>query len=360
MAGLILFHSVGMVSSASPAAALAESPGGPLVTTVSTAASTAVAAIGQSSASALVATAGISAGTSLGRGLVGTSSLTNYGTSSSDENKRAFKSDDPEAKNIPIDTSTDFWHLRGVQCPDEIIAELNKLNKDDAIHNACQEFLLCYSKALDSEMTTNEIEKSFESFMVAFEKLIEEKCPKYRGRINFGQALSKATVVLFVLHYAPDSCVNYKGGGRFNKIDIANQCVNWILYGLPVSLHQEAGGDELTQEILDGVREHVRLVDMRPIVPYNKKACKSEFTTCANKLEISSNLFTLIGHIVVGYHVKYFRSLDGNKDKRLPFVAGSYEVNARMYGESGRVTTPLTSKEGFIAHPECWLAGEYL
>ena len=269
---------------------------------------------------------------------------------------------DPVSEVILDDAnrSSDFWFLADCQCPEKILKELKKLDRTKGALKDCQKLLLEYSKILDEEMTAMQVKDSFDEFRKDLAQVIGEHCAKYKERLNFGQALSEATVLLVVLHYAPADALNFDDGTcDWDKMPLDNNCLEWLLHALPKALHEEAtrGCGDFAHDTLEQIVERVTMVDMRPIIPFSKKKCMSEFTTVRNALGLTPGQFDLIGHLLVAYHAKYFKALKEDKDEPLPILAGSYEVNGRMYNDSGQVTSSAVRKEGCICHPECWLAG---
>ncbi|EJK59980.1 hypothetical protein THAOC_19745, partial [Thalassiosira oceanica] len=274
---------------------------------------------------------------------------------------------DPEPEEFldPCDRESDFWFLGDCQCPEKILEELRSLEQNGPAKKIedgkkrLQKLLLEHSKFLDREdLSEEQIEESFNKFKKDLAELISELCPEYSNRLNFGQALSELTELLVVLHYAPDSDKDFKKGTcTFDKMPPGSNCLAWLLKVVPKALNEEAGGTGMSAESLKRVAECVTMVDLRPIIPVSKKKCLSEFNTVRNGLGLTHGKFDLIGHLLVAYHAKFFQALKKNKERQLPVLAGSYLVNARMYNESGRVTSSAVRKEGCIAHPECWLAG---
>mmetsp|Transcript_28552 Transcript_28552/g.68062 ORF Transcript_28552/g.68062 Transcript_28552/m.68062 type:complete len:913 (+) Transcript_28552:274-3012(+) len=268
----------------------------------------------------------------------------------------AFSDLEPEPEVVlgRFDRSKDYWFMEESQVPKDTIKELRK----HKIRNQCQKLLRKTAKNLDQDMTKEQIEESFNRFKKELAELIGRKCPEYADRLNFGQALSELTELLVALHYSPDSSMPYEDGTcRWDKMPLDNNCLEWLLKVLPQALNEEAGGTEMSADLLERVAECVTMVDLRPIIPFSKEECISEFNSVRNDLGLSKGEFDLIGHLFVAFHAKFFQALEKNKDKPLPVLAGSYLVNARMYNESGQVTSFAVRKEGCIAHPECWLAG---
>ncbi|EJK69386.1 hypothetical protein THAOC_09365 [Thalassiosira oceanica] len=286
-------------------------------------------------------------------------------TSACPQQKKMCTDPEPEEFLDPFDRkSEDFWFLGDCQCPEQILEELRRLKRKGPAKTLedgkkrLQKLLLEHSKILDREdVSEDQVERSFNEFKKDLAELISELCPKYTDRLNFGQALSKATVLLVVLHYAPSSSMTYTGTCRWDKMPLVNQCLAWLLRAVPKALNEEAGGTEMSAESLRRVAECVTMVDLRPIIPVSKEGCISEFNTVRNGLGLTHGMFDLIGHLLVAYHAKFYKALEKNKERQLPVLAGSYLVNARMYHESGRVTSSAVRKEGCVAHPECWLAG---
>eukprot|EP00984_Skeletonema_dohrnii_P027773 scaffold17433_cov72-Skeletonema_dohrnii-CCMP3373.AAC.2 len=68
----------------------------------------------------------------------------------------------------------------------------------------------------------------------------------YKGRLNFGDCLSRKTILLIIKHYAPLSCCGKVCEGVYNLIWRGNVCIAQFLKVLPRSLHKEAGGGDWT------------------------------------------------------------------------------------------------------------------
>ena len=98
----------------------------------------------------------------------------------------------------------------------------------------------------------------------------------------------------------------------------------------------------------------IAIVDHRLIISKDKDNFEKELTALAKKDKTTVAVLTLLGSINTSFHNLHYHLRTGGQLKNVVFSTSVWKFAC---GRCGPMETMYTYLVGYLAHPECWLAG---
>ncbi|KAL7452889.1 hypothetical protein ACHAWC_004603 [Mediolabrus comicus] len=253
--------------------------------------------------------------------------------------------------------------LRGLAelCRDNKSAALNAaaamLEKDESsfhgVRKVLRKGLEIYGTNYDSQDAHSEVVEEWKQELSdAFDKASNGV---YKDRLNFGDSLNPLAVVLWIVHFAPNSCKDHKDlktyRSLFCKMDRKNPCLRMLDYILAKSLCKEGDGD-WSEALQQAISEVMSMVDAKVLVTVDTDDYEAEFNTFCEKNSISMAEMDMLGLLLVAFHVKHHAM--GNHDSPLTVMVSSAPAYKALFSKCDYYETDDVRFLTYIAHPQVW------